>query len=128
MIFFVRGLIQRNTSMNENRYDEDVAATGHLTGLAQDQNRSIKVDTETRQNNTRNFQSGTSRKLQDIVNSSTERWLLANDDAELEYYQELIELGYHKEISEEKLQDREHEYHGMLRVGCVRIHQVIVII
>ena len=110
--------------MDENRDGEDAVTSGQLTGLAKDQNQSVEVDIETRQYATRNFQHGTSRKLQDIVNSSTERWLLANDDAESEYYQELLELGYHKEIFEEKLQDRENEYHGMLRVGCCRIRQV----
>lgn len=120
------GLIQRNLDNQGNV--ESSAAAGELTGLAEDQSRSIAVDVESRQS--RHYSadyvhSGASRQLRDIVSESTERWLLANDEADLEYLSELRALGYQNEELEQREQDRGTEYHGMLRVGCHRYMQLL---
>jgi len=85
------------------------------------------VDLESRQHqhNQANIRPGASRKLGDVVTQSTERWLLANDDADREYREELLAMGYRNEELEEAAQQRGVEYHGMLRVGCHRVVQTI---
>eukprot|EP01041_Mallomonas_annulata_P000366 gene366-669_t len=113
------GLIQKN-SQSRNDQGEAVAA-GQLTGLAQDQNQELHVDREIYRHTFENVHEGAARKLRDIVNASTNKWLLANDDANMEYYDELRSMGYENEELEERIQDREREYHGMLRVGCHRV-------
>ena len=50
--------------------------------------------------------------------------MLANDDADQEYYRELMAMGYANEEVEKKMQERGHEYHGMLRMGCLRKPQL----
>ena len=47
---------------------------------------------------------GRNRQLRDIVQDSTERWLLPTDDADREYYEELRAMGYQVEAAEERSQ------------------------
>lgn len=119
------GLIQRNLEIKDR--EETSAAAGELTGLAEDKSLSITADVESRQ--ARHYDSsyvhsGASRQLRDIVSESTERWLLANDEADQDYLSELRALGYQNEELEQKEQNRGVEYHGMLQLGCHRYIQL----
>lgn len=103
------------------------AASGELTGLAEDQDILVEVDVEARNDqsyaNSRINGGGVhegARVLRDIVQESTERWMLANDGADEEYYRELSNMGYEKEELHEKMQNRGREYHGMLKIQCRR--------
>lgn len=79
------------------------AASGQLTGLAEDQDRIVNVDSDARNDqsyiNSRGAHavSNEPRVLREIVQESTERWMLANDGADDEYYRELSNMGYEKE-------------------------------
>lgn len=100
----------------------DQVTAGQLTGLAEDQDKVVvKVDVEARAHTNKQQPEYASRRLTDIVTDSTERWMLANDDADAEYYRELQSMGYEKEELDEKMQDRGKEYHGMLRIKCKRV-------
>jgi alpha-tubulin suppressor-like RCC1 family protein len=101
---------------------EQVTA-GQLTGLAENQEDIIvHVDVEARTHiQNQDEPQYASRQLKDIVTNSTERWMLANDDADSEYYRELQSMGYEKEELDERMQNRGKEYHGMLRIQCKRI-------
>lgn len=126
------GLIQRKTN-DPSSQAEDATASGQLAGLAASQDTVVTVDVETRENRPIrrapgriNVTAPRYRQLRDIVSESTERWLLANDDADSEYYEEMQAMGYNNEVLEERHQNRAHnEYHGMLRVGCHREPQSI---
>ena len=109
------------SSLVMEQYDQ--VAAGQLTGLAENQEEVIvQVDTEARAHTQHQAQPQYgSRQLKDIVTDSTERWMLANDDADAEYYRELQSMGYDKEELDEKMQNRGKEYHGMLRIQCKRI-------
>lgn len=125
----------------EPELDEMAAASGTLTGLAQDQNSfMVAVDEEARiqaQAATGGAAAGggggggggplssNPRQLGDIVKWSNERWMLATDGADEEYYRELKALGYQNEEVEEMKQQRGREYHGMLRLGCRRYPQTL---
>ena len=60
------------------------------------------------------------RQLRDILQQSTDGFMLANDDADQEYHRELMAMGYDNEEVDKKMQERGREYHGMLRMGCLR--------
>lgn len=75
---------------------EHAAATGTLTGLAQDQDQAIIVDAEAREH-LPNFRANANRQLRDIVQHSTEQWLMADEEAENDYHHELELMGYQKE-------------------------------
>ena len=109
------------SSLVMEQYDQVTA--GQLTGLAEDQESVIvHVDTEARSHMQNQVEPQyASRQLKDIVTDSTERWMLANDDADAEYYRELQSMGYDKEELDEKMQNRGKEYHGMLRIQCKRV-------
>jgi hypothetical protein len=55
-----------------------------------------------------------SRQLRDIVQDSTDRWLISSEETDLEYYLELLEKGYQAEKAEEIILERTREYHKML--------------
>jgi phosphoribosyl-ATP pyrophosphohydrolase len=83
-----------------------VAASGQLTGLAEDQDVLVHIDQDARNDqsyaNSRSQQQGAvvqtgPRILREIVQESTERWMLANDGADDEYYREMSNMGYEKE-------------------------------
>jgi hypothetical protein len=105
---------------------EHSAASGQLTGLAEDQDILVHVDSDARNDqsyvNSRGLQPTQTgpRILREIVQESTERWMLANDGADDEYYRELSNMGYEKEALDERMQNRGREYHGMLKVQCRR--------
>ncbi len=117
----------------------DVAATvtaGELTGLAQDRNTTeVTVDVVARadiaaQRAIREpSQSASShkrppppmrRKLRDILQDSTEKWLLPTADSERAYLEELESMGYEPQQVEQRLEEQGHEYHEMLELGCKR--------
>lgn len=75
-------------------HDDQAATSGQLTGLAADQTTMIAVDTEARSAQGNSRRNGGPRQLRDIVMESTEKWLMANDGADLEYYHEMKALGY----------------------------------
>lgn len=70
------------------------------------------------------YNSQGARQLRDIVQNSTERWMLANDGADEEYYREMSKMGYQKEELEERMQNRGREYHGMMKLQCKRVFLV----
>lgn len=49
--------------------------------------------------------------------------MLATDGADEEYRREMRAMGYDNEELREKMDQRDKEYHGMLRLGCKRIIQ-----
>lgn len=113
-----------SSALSAGQYEQVTA--GQLTGLAEDQeNVLVHVDRDARahlqQQEDHEEPQYASRQLKDIVTASTERWMLANDDADAEYYRELQTMGYDKEERDEKMQDRGKEYHGMLRIQCKRV-------
>jgi alpha-tubulin suppressor-like RCC1 family protein len=124
-----------DTNDAENNEELEGAASGQLTGIAQDQDVVVPIDDEARRTTHasatdpraedgdmyQQLRAGASRQLRDIVRESTERWLLATDGADEEYLREMQMLGYNNEVVEEMRQDRGKEYHGMLRLGCKRI-------
>jgi alpha-tubulin suppressor-like RCC1 family protein len=134
------GLIHRDSPRALD--DHEAAASGQLTGMAADQaNTVVQVDHEarahrdhvsdqaspssagSRASNGQNRNASAApraRVLRDIVLDSTERWMLANDGADQEYYRELKSIGYQNEEVEQMMQNRGREYHGMLRMGCRR--------
>ena len=134
------GLVHESVSRSLPTEAEDNATSGALMGLAQDKsNTIIHIDEESRAaygmkslgnpdllaSNQPNHPSHRHpRTLDEIVKDSTEKWMLTNDDADEEYYRELRAVGYDKEEVEEKLQNRGREYHGMLKMGCLRRIQV----
>jgi hypothetical protein len=63
------------------------------------------------------------RRLRDIVQDSTERWLLPTDQAEQEYFSELRAMGYEADQLEARKHERGREYHDMLERGCKRAPQ-----
>jgi hypothetical protein len=106
--------------------------SGELTGLAENQNTTITADYESRRSS--NAQAGRSRttvsqshsrQLRDIVQDSTDRWLISSEETDLEYYLELLEKGYQAEKAEEIILERTREYHKMLRLGCIRYPQFV---
>ena len=122
----LRGLIYKTESEADAAAGETTgSASGHLPGLAQDQDTfMVDVDVEARQNSSRTSQPNAPRHLREIVTSSTERWMLANDGADMEFYREMQVIGYRNEELDEMMQQRGREYHGMLRLGCKRYPQV----
>jgi hypothetical protein len=115
--------------------EDHAAAAGELTGLAQDQdNFAIAYDAEARRaqaeaqglegragENTQQGGPGTeTRMLRSIVRDSTERWMLATDGADQEFYRELKAMGYENEEVNDMLQQKGKEYNGMLKLGCRR--------
>lgn len=118
---------QNNIISNETQESNHLAGvtSGQLTGLAQDQQSiQVPVDVEARRSavNSNNlaYSGSRYRQLGDIVQKSTQRWLISNDEAEEEYFKELRAIGYEKEEAEERIQERGREYHGMLQLGCSR--------
>jgi phosphoribosyl-ATP pyrophosphohydrolase len=81
---------------------DEQATTGQLTGLAEDQDTFlVEVDVEARQDESymtshtgRVYNSQGARQLRDIVQNSTERWMLANDGADEEYYSEMSKVYF----------------------------------
>ena len=113
---------------------EPQTTAGELTGLAEDQDSvMVEVDIEAREESYRITGTGGTRsqqgarQLRSIVQHSTERWMLANDDADEEYYRELSSMGYEKEEVEERMQNRGREYHGMMRLQCRRVFLVRIL-
>lgn len=114
--------------------EQDQAAAGQLTGLAEDQdNFVVQVDVEARQDASyatshtgHAYTQQEGRQLRDIVQTSTERWMLANDGADEEYHREMSNMGYDKEEVEERMQHRGREYHGMMKLQCKRVFLVSV--
>lgn len=105
----------------------EAAAAGELTGLAQDQSTFVvAVDAETRIGAHQESHIGSHNEVQEprllrsIVRDSTERWMLANDDADREFYREMKAMGYQNEVVDEMMEQRGREYTGMLRLGCRR--------
>lgn len=80
-----------SSSLTAGQYEQVTA--GQLTGLAEDQeNVLVHVDRDARahlQQQDHEEPQYASRQLKDIVTASTERWMLANDDADAEYYREV---------------------------------------
>jgi len=126
-------------------------ASGQLTGLARDQDEvTVEVDVEARQyslsgqrvredrtlfsqvnveEEARRFAESlvlpsASRQLREILTHSTERYLMASDGADDDYYRELQLMGYENEVVRDQVTNRGREYHGMLHVGCKRVVQV----
>ena len=130
-------LKEGNENSSNNNEDEDHnAASGQLTGIAQDQSFVVPVDDEARRHQLRSISSQSSnthtgshtytrpsapRHLRDIVRESTERWQMQTDGADQEYFRELKSIGYQNEEVEEMMNQRGKEYHGMLRLGCKRV-------
>lgn len=54
---------------------------------------------------------------------STEKWLLATDGADEEFLRELQASGYQNDEIKLMMDQKDVEYHGMLRLGCRRIIQ-----
>jgi hypothetical protein len=125
---------------SDNDADEynTAAASGQLTGMAQDQDTlMVPVDEEARRtaataNDSASgdmyqaLRPGASRQLRDIVRESTERWLMASDGGEDEFLREMQAMGYRNELVAEEIRqaqndERGREYHGMLRLGCKRV-------
>lgn len=116
------GLVHQDENQNAH-VEEHSAARGQLTGMAQDQEgTSVNVDQEARAAYGHG-RLNTNRMLGDIVKDSTEKWMLANDDADAQYFKELEAMGYQKEQADEIMQERGREYHGMLRVQIKRCIQ-----
>lgn len=63
------------------------------------------------------------RELREIVEKSTEMWLMDNDGADDIYYAELEFMGYNKEEKDLKMTEREKEYHGIMTLQCRRYFQ-----
>ena len=82
-----------SSSSSLSEYEQVTA--GQLTGLAENQEDVIvQVDKDARaamqQQQDHEEPQYASRQLKDIVTASTERWMLANDDADAEYYREVM--------------------------------------
>ncbi len=118
------GLVHKSVNEKGSVTDvdgEDAVTSGELTGLAENQDTTmVAVDVEARSVGEHSMRPGASRQLREIVRESTERWLLANDGADAEYYRELQSMGYRNEEVDEMMVMRGKEYHGMLRLGCKR--------
>ncbi len=101
---------------------------GALVGIAGDSESFVPVDTEARSSSGGGGEGGSGdprgRQLREILQQSTDGFMLANDDADQEYYRELMAMGYDNEDVEKKMQERGREYHGMLRMGCLRRPQL----
>jgi hypothetical protein len=102
-----RGIVHKPQASSELESENvSVAASGQLTGLAEDQDVLVHIDQDARNDqsyaNSRSHQQGAvvqtgPRILREIVQESTERWMLANDGADDEYYREMSNMGYEKE-------------------------------
>lgn len=90
----LRGLVHRD------EYSNDDVNTGGFVGLRADRaDNIVQVDAEARMaaGNNRRAHPGAPRHVREIVKESTERWLSANQDADLEYIAEMQAIGYQKE-------------------------------
>ena len=65
------------------------------------------------------------RQLRDIVRDSTEQWQLPTKEANLEYLQELRNMGFQAEELKSRMAERRREYQQMLAVGCTRAYQSV---
>jgi phosphoribosyl-ATP pyrophosphohydrolase len=101
-----RGIVHKPQAIPDPESESmSTAASGQLTGLAEDQDVFVHVDEAARNDqsyvNSRSQQQAAvqtgPRILREIVQESTERWMLANDGADDEYYREMSNMGYDKE-------------------------------
>lgn len=102
------------------------AAHGRMVGMEGAEELLVDVDAEARESSAATRRrNNIPRRVRDIVRESTERWMSASRDDDEEYLQEMQAIGYMKEEAEEKMQYRDREYHGMLRMTTRRRPLVI---
>ena len=127
------GLIHAYENSGESNEEKDgeednSAIRGHLTGMVSDADAvMVNIDQVARSEQALFLKSSTvnptpydARTLSSIVKESASRWMIA-DGHDADYYDELRGMGYTKEDDEAKIQERGHEYHGMLKLGCKRM-------
>ena len=111
------GLIHVAKNKSETEDLNEFSSLGRMTGMASDQDIQVQVDIEARGGNYTDYES---RQLSTVIEQSSTSWMIADSANDYDYFKELRDMGYTKVDTQNLIDERGREYHGMLQIGCQR--------